>query len=242
MHRFRGSLALALLLVVLPTWFAPASAGGPTSALLSVPGQGRTASLYYTDPQYDALSDLVGISGAAGKVDDSGRTHDNGGPGVTITWLIHDVDPWRIDRVYPDGAGSAWIATQETNGTGSIWDSPVVWHQPADGAALVSLLDELGVGRAAREATSFDGVAGQPAPPAEQPVTTTAPTTTEPAADGSSGIAGAWWALGGLVVGALAVLAGTRLRRREGSGPDAWQASDPDSAATDELTWPASRA
>ena len=45
-------------------WSAPASAGGPTSAILSVPGEGKTASLYYTDPEYDQLASLVGTTSA----------------------------------------------------------------------------------------------------------------------------------------------------------------------------------
>ena len=56
------------LAVVLTAWVlvllappGPASAGGPTSALLSVPGEGRTASLYYTDAAYDQLADLVNV-------------------------------------------------------------------------------------------------------------------------------------------------------------------------------------
>ena len=53
------------MVVSLASW-EPAAAGGPTSALLSVPGEGKTASLYYTDPEYDALADLVGVTSAGG--------------------------------------------------------------------------------------------------------------------------------------------------------------------------------
>ncbi len=54
--------AAALSAIVLVA--APAKAGGPTSALLSIPGPGSTASLYYTDPEYDELAGLVGVVGA----------------------------------------------------------------------------------------------------------------------------------------------------------------------------------
>ena len=64
MHRVRASLSLAVLVAASLLLAAPAQAGGPTSALLSVPGQGKTASLYYTDPEYDALAGLVGSSRA----------------------------------------------------------------------------------------------------------------------------------------------------------------------------------
>jgi hypothetical protein len=209
-HWFRVALTAAFLLLVSLTSFGPAAAGGPTSALLSVPGEGKTASLYYTDPEYDALARLVGTDSdtGTGEVDRSGRDHDNG-PGVTVTWMIHDVSPWRVDHIYPEGEGAPWIATQVVGDGGTIMDSPVVWHQPESGAELVALLDTLGVGEAAREADDFSGVAGAPAPsPAE-------PAADEPAPAESSGIAGVWWALGGVVAGVLAALLGAHLRRAQ---------------------------
>ena len=245
MHRFRTSLVVATLVVVSLTWSGPAAAGGPTSALLSVPGEGKTASLYYTDPEYDALARLVGVEGGAGAgaADQSGTGHATG-PGVTVTWLVHDVMPWRVDRIYPDGDGAPWIATQVAGESGSIWDSPVEWHQPASGAALTRLLDRLGVGEAARAAGDFDGVAGSPV---------TAPAAAEPVADEAapaeaSPVAGAWWALGGLVTGVLttllAALAVRHHRRREAA--DTGDRLPPETTTTgmvvaEELSWPAAR-
>ena len=244
MHRIRASLTVAVLLVVSIMWFEPAAAGGPTSALLSVPGEGKTTSLYYTDPEYDALAGLVGIESdtgtgqadQSGQVDRTGVDHANG-PGVTVTWLIHDVTPWRVDHIYPEGDGAPWIATQLTGDSGPTWDSPVVWHQPESGAELMALLDELGLADAAREADGFSGVAGAAvAPPAE-------PAADQPARAEPSGIAGTWWALGGLVVGVLATMLGTRLRRRTASEPSASSAADPDHAdagvVAEALSWPA---
>ena len=40
--------------------------------LLSVPGEGRTASLYYTEDAYEQLADLVGVYDGTGTVDGSG--------------------------------------------------------------------------------------------------------------------------------------------------------------------------
>ena len=178
MLRFRASLTVAVLVAASLMLSVPASAGGPTSALLSVPGEGKTASLYYTDPEYVALADLVGIDSetGTGKVDQSGLGHDNG-PGVTVTWLIHDVTPWRVDHIYLNGEGAPWIATQVSGESGMTWDSPVVWHQPASAAELVALLDKLGVGEASREAGDFSGVAGAPLPAPAEP----APAPAEPA-------------------------------------------------------------
>ena len=66
MHRVRASLIVAVLVAASLLLAGPAQAGGPTSALLSVPGSGKTASLYYTDAEYDALADLVGVTSAPG--------------------------------------------------------------------------------------------------------------------------------------------------------------------------------
>ena len=127
-HLVRTALTAALLGVA-ALIAAPAAAGGPTSALLSIPGAGSTASLYYTDPEYDELADLVGVSQPSGTFDTELGTHESG-PGITITWLIHDVDPWRVDRVYLGGEDGPWISTQMASGNASIWESPVRWHQP----------------------------------------------------------------------------------------------------------------
>jgi hypothetical protein len=246
---FRASLALALLLLLSLTSFGPAAAGGPTSALLSVPGEGRTASLYYTDPEYDALAGLVGIAGdtGTGEVDSSGGDHANG-PGITVTWLIHDVSPWRVDRIYPQAKGAPWIATQVGQGE-SIWESPVVWHQPEHGTELMTLLDKLGLGDAARGADDFTGVAGAAVPPQPEPADGAGPASTdEPAAADPSGIAGIWWALAGLVAGVLVTLLGLRLRRSE--TPDSGEPHSPDlepapdrysGGVADEVSWPAPR-
>ena len=245
MHRIRASLIVAALLVVSLTWFEPAAAGGPTSALLSVPGEGKTTSLYYTDPEYDTLAGLVGYDTAAGtgqvdpsgQVDRTGLDHANG-PGVTVTWLIHDVTPWRVDHIYPDGNGAPWIATQIVHDGRPTWDSPVVWHQPESGAELMALLDDLGMGEAAREADGFSGVAGAAVPPSAETA------ADEPAPAESSGIAGIWWAIGGVIAGALATLVGTRFRRRKAREPSASSAPDPDFAdagvvVSEALSWPA---
>lgn len=197
--------ALSLLLPL-----GPATAGGPTSAMLSVPGEGKTASLYYTDPAYDELAELVGATSPAlsGKVDSSGRSHERG-PGVTVTWLIHDVQPWRVDRIYLDGEGGPWIATQVmADETGSIWDSPVVWHQPTSGKALSMLLDELGVGAAARAADDFDGVAGASMPTGTEVGEAAAPAEST----GASAVNGLRWGLAGLAGGVLLALAWMRVR------------------------------
>ncbi|HEX6149794.1 hypothetical protein [Nocardioides sp.] len=204
MHRLRSSLVLVVLVVAL-TPLGRAEAGGPTSVLLTVPGDGATASLYYTDPQYEALARVVGMEAddGVGKVDRSGLDHAKG-PGIRVTWLIHDVTPWRVDHIYLEGEGAPWISTQTTNGGGSIWDAPVVWHRPDSPAGLAALLDDLGLAEASLTAGPFTGVPGADAPPpAGQAQNAASGTAT------ASGLAGGsdravWWGLAGLLVGALA--------------------------------------
>ena len=139
--------AIRALAVVLTAWVlvllappGPASAGGPTSALLSVPGEGRTASLYYTDDAYDELAEPASARNgtASGTVDESGqdpRERDRRDGDLA--------DP-RRDAVagrphLPRAAdGGPWIATQVMDGEpGAIWDSPVRLA-PADGRARSS--------------------------------------------------------------------------------------------------------
>jgi hypothetical protein len=222
---------IAVLTALLMSLSFPASAGGPTSALLSIPGQGRTSSLYYTDAAYDELSRLVGVGEAYDTVDDSGNSHA-AGTEVTVTWLIHDVTPWRIDRIYLAADGGPWIATQELDQSGSIWEGPVVWHRATSGKELSMLLDGLGLGFGSKA----PGVVPDAVPdnPAQEPAAVDPATETQqesPAAspagtdDGSSG---AWWGLGGLAAGLLLALGWTRARSRrvEEPAPDLDPAKD----------------
>ena len=243
MSRVRASLSLAVLVAASLLLTAPAQAGGPTSALLSVPGQGKTASVYYTDPEYDALAGLVGVTSGAGTVDSSGRSHA-AGAGVTVTWLIHDVMPWRVDHIYLTGEGAPWIATQLSDESGGIWDSEVVWHQPTSPSELVGLLNKLGVGAASVEAEDFTGVAGAPLPDqAETAGSTTRETTTaaEPAPADTSTFTGVWWALGGLAAGVLLMALWGRRGRGEtepATEPRDETADGPELVGAEELSWP----
>ena len=209
-HLVRAALAAALLSVTALA-AAPAAAGGPTSALLSIPGAGSTASLYYTDPEYDELAGLVGVNEPSGTFDGKESGGHEFGPGITVTWLVHDVEPWRVDRIYLGGKDGPWISTQVSDFSGaSIWESPVLWHRPAAGARLTNLLDGLGLGTAASKNTDFEGVAGA----SEQKTTAAAaPPAAEPAAAAATEtgwLGRVGWALGGLVGGALLMLAWTR--------------------------------
>lgn len=214
MRRCRAALTALTLALMTLLVAGPAQAGGPTSVLLVVPGAGQTASLYTGDPDYDSLARTVGAfsdTGTAGKVDGSPTDHTFG-PGVTLTWLIHDVSVWRVDRVYLDAKGGPWISTQvDSTGTGNIWDKPPVWHTAVDAKLLAALLHRLGV----------DGSTS----PGQQDVTTGVDTPTTatqrraPAAEQVTDATGLGaerlgWGSGGLALGIALALAATRLGRR----------------------------
>lgn len=151
-------LALVLGSLVLPAAAGPAWAGGPTSVLLVVPGEGRTASLYIDSREYQQLADLLGAHDPATS-EGKGGSHETG-TGITLTWLIHDVQVWRVDRVYLDAKGGPWVSTQATFGDGSIWDAPAVWHAPDRGKELSTMLDSLvGPDASASDGSATDSTA-----------------------------------------------------------------------------------
>ena len=205
-----AALALLTALILSPTLAGPAAAGGPTSVLLVVPGQGRTSSLYTGQADYETLGGLVGAFGDTGATTESGKDVDHAaGTEVTATWLIHDVSVWRVDRIYFDSPGGPWIASQTSfDGSGDIWSSPVQWHTATQGKALMGLLTRLGLLGDSAAAPPAD--VAPPASPAA--VTPTAPSATEPAA--ADGPSGPVWGLTGLALGVALTVATLRVAAR----------------------------
>jgi hypothetical protein len=245
MSRARSVLAVLALVVLSQTAAAgPASAGGPTSVLLVVPGAGQTASLYTGSPEYEQLAGLVGAYDPATSEGKAG-SHESG-VGVTLTWLIHDVQVWRVDRVYLDAAGGPWISTQATFGDGNIWDAPEVWHAPDDGKELTALLDRL----LDTDSVSTELPVG-PEAAAAQPDTGSGTATGTDAKDATQTVAAGetrWGVTGlvglvGLALGAAMTLLALRsLPFRRAATADAAPArqddvTDPDFPMTDRLSW-----
>jgi hypothetical protein len=211
--------ALTALGVVLA---APSSAGGPTSVLLVNPDTGRVAALYTSDPRYQRLSDLVGASFGVSSPSPQPTASGSGGylvgsGGINVTWLVHDVQVWRVDRILVDGAGHVSVATQQDESGGSIWDVQPVTHAPSDARALLALLDGLGL-RAPGSPAAAPSSAAAPSPaPAARPVAAAG----APQAASAPGTAtAALWALAGAALGAalasaaLRVVPAVRARRR----------------------------
>ncbi len=197
------------------TWiFAPgAVAGGPTSVLLTSPESGETASLYASDKDYAALSALLGFDGQGvveGRNDQPPtETMEEGTRLITMTWMVHDVQPWRVDRVYPGGqSGTVWIFTDTQMGDAQQSG----WHQVRKPAELTQLLKKLGL-----MGKKTGGGGTNLYPPWEQQEqqgvdagadVTTPDTRQDDAAAASSGddTTDWWWAIPGLVAGAALAL------------------------------------
>ena len=172
-----------------------AMAGGPTSALLVSPGGEVATGLYYSDQEYGMLQELLaepptGATSAATGVSETASDY------ITVTWLIHDVTVWRIDRVFLPAKGEPLIVTQDvwdTSGDatgmfpGQNGNASARHHRSPDPAALTSLLEELGLinpGPSSPVAEFVPAAADSAGPASDNPA---------PAA--------AWWLLGGLVGG-----------------------------------------
>lgn len=206
--RLLGRLVLVVAIVLCSMLLGGvARAGGPTSALLVSPESQRAAALYTGDPAYTQLLTMLGESPVAAP--DPGPVRE-GRFSVTVTWLVHDVSIWRLDRIFLDARDGPWVVTQFLDQDEPVADGMFpggqggpeeVWHRPADPAALQSLLAGLGLRGDAPAAST------EPVPAAAGP--------------GSGTDDGIWWALPGAVVGAaVALLARSALRQRVPAGPD----------------------
>src|SRR5918995_1568757 len=110
-------LALTASLVALVGLSGTSYAGGPTSVLVTQPGA-DAAALYYDDAAYDALAGLLPAEETRGKSLPPG----GGGTDYNLTWMIHDVVPWRFDRVHVAPDGTAWVSTTFEAGATAAWE------------------------------------------------------------------------------------------------------------------------
>jgi hypothetical protein len=214
----------------------PAAAGGPTSVLLSLPGTGRMNVLHVGSADYEALAEHVGAYGGVTAPAGEGTAgrHDQG-PVLSLTWLIHDVQPWRIDYVYPTAPGGPWISTLAATDSGNVGAATPVWHRAVNPAGLRALIARLGV-----DPTDWSpadgGVAPQGMPADSDPLGRLAGSSGTPAeatgsapgsasSSGGSAPAGWVWGVVGLVAGAVLTVAGewawARRRRPAATAPEA---------------------
>ncbi|WP_409470113.1 hypothetical protein [Streptomyces sp. HC307] len=189
---------------------APASAGGPTSAFLASPATGETAGLYYSDREYTQLDSLL-QAGMLGKPPKDAMVDRR----ITVTWLVHDTSPWRVDWIFPVTDGKdVWVhrsmsITEPTRGS---------WHlapNPERLRALLTDLNMLGKPDGDEDLSAFslgetyatDGQDGTttetvPAEPAEGPAAPQSAATASRMSDDTDW----WWALPGGAAGAVLAL------------------------------------
>ena len=185
-------------LVTLGLTAVPAAAGGPTSVLVvnydgSRAGAALTGSAAYDDlvRALDAMAEPVGETRPRAEF----MSHQ-----IRLTWLIHDVTPWRVDALSIAG-DDVWVSTAMSHDGSDIFSTPAVWHRPKDGPLLIATLTRLGViGDAPREAAPTAGGAAPAAQPARSVATPQPGTTGFP-----------WWLT--VAVGIVALGVGTLLRR-----------------------------
>ena len=188
-------IALSVALAV-----PPASAGGPTSVMITDPASGRAAALYYSDSRY---ADLEAMLAAGTTVE--GEPPGPRGDAVNLTWMLHEVEPWRHQQVYPDADGGPLVVTYGTETMGNA--DQVTWSRLTDRDRLVALLDRVLLSRATPSTAEVEAPAPEPV------VVERAVTETETVWFSLTG----WrWLVPGLVIGAgIALLVGGR--RAEGS-------------------------
>ena len=135
----RRILAVVVLALAAPVGLpSGAGAGGPTSVIITEPGVSAGA-LYFQDEAYDTLEGLLPPDETRGKPSPPG-----GAVEYNLTWLVHDVQPWRWDRVAVLPDGTAWVSTSFTEFGTAGW-------QPLDGAAtkVTAIIDGVLEGGAA---------------------------------------------------------------------------------------------
>ncbi|MGC9535382.1 hypothetical protein [Streptomyces sp. UG1] len=210
------AVALALLL-----WGAasPASAGGPTSVLLVSPESTQTASLYRSDKEYEELDQLLGARGK-GTRDKPPEANLTTARQINVTWMVHDVMPWRLDRVYPShDEKDVWIHTAENLGN----TANGIWHRAEHPTRLRALLTKLGLmGKPSPEGNKgIAPSAGAPGTDEAAEGTEASPAQAAPGSEPGSGSGSDdgtdwWWALPGAAAGAVLALLlrpfATRLR------------------------------
>lgn len=190
MHLTRCAVLLAAAaLFAVPM---PARAGGPTSVLITDPSTGRASGLHYGQPAYGELERLLQ---EGEPLPTPGR--DLGGSSYTLTWMVHDVTPWRVQFVRPDARGGPIVGTQAMNHDGQI-EEDLTWLRLDDGTAVTQLL----------EATlSFAG------PPRRAPEPTVVERVVYEQTTDWFSLAGWRWVLPGALAGLL--LGGLAGRRRD---------------------------
>ncbi|MGW5238969.1 hypothetical protein ACWEOW_08555 [Monashia sp. NPDC004114] len=205
-----GAATVAALVGAVLVGASPAAAGGPTSVLIVNYDQSRASGALTGSPAYESLSralDVMNTPVGESRPEDSFMSSR-----LRLTWMIHDVSPWRIDAIYLDGK-DVWVSTTLSYDSTSLFDKPAIWHRPADATLLVDTLTSLGVIGDAPASSATPRSAATAARAAQS-----APATPPAASRVSSGYP--WWLTLVAAVAALGVgFVVGRARRPEAGGP-----------------------
>jgi len=141
-------------------------AGGPTSVLITQPATGEATALYYSAGAYADLERL--LAGSDSKDPTSEPSGGSGGTSYNLTWMIHDVQPWRTDTIQITGDGAAYVTTTFVSDSALVGEAS--WREVAQPKALAALLEQVFSGVAAKAAPlpamGTEPVAGPDAAPA----------------------------------------------------------------------------
>lgn len=196
MRRTLAVVLIALWAVIGLSGSAQAK-GGPTSVLITDPGSGRATALYTTSPDYAELERIL----TADPTKITGFPMDAQDETYNVTWMIHDVQPWRADTIGIASDGTAYVTTRGLDNEIGISFVQSQGHQVEQSKELVALLDRVFSGKASTEA-------------APQPVVEQEPAAAPPAEETTRwfSLAGWRWAVPGVLGGLLVGLVLTRQR------------------------------
>jgi hypothetical protein len=120
-----------------------ANAGGPTSVIIVNPATGEANALYHDDADYQVLHDALAPAEGMSVERPAQLAHGPGSSAINITWLIHDVEVWRIDYVRID-LKYVWVKTTTIAGA-APYEADSQWHVATGAEAVIGVLDRLGV-------------------------------------------------------------------------------------------------
>lgn len=216
-------VGILLATIAAPLTAPNAVAAGPTVALITWP-DGSTEAVHYTDSSYTALFGAVADPTSSYLPPTPAAP---GGAAVTITWLLHEAQPWRIDQVYPDEPGGPVIATrslQQAEAAGldaptNLLELTPQLHTTSQSTVLVALLEQLKQGN-----KSSSPIIILTKIPVETVATPAPAAQREPAEPNDVRL---WWGMAGLLLGVLATTAAHRIHTRNATVGDE---SNPDSS------------
>ena len=201
------SLAAGLLVLAAP----PASAGGPTSVLVVNYDGNRASAALTGSTLYSDLETALDPSTTPSGEKLAPAAFMN--TPIRLTWMIHDVTPWRVDAISIVGT-DVWVETTADAGSGqSLFETPTIRHRAKDAGLLVATLTALGVYGQQNESPSATPSPTRPAvaaAAASDAVAVDVAPTVAPATEDLSSIP--WWATAAIAVLALGI--GVVLGRR----------------------------